>query len=286
MISAYLGVLDREFSGERAQRHVVEIGRHYRSPGSDGYQATIEYVKEVLGSLSVDYRVREFPLDGKTTILEESVPLAWEPVGGSLEFVSPDSGTLVRWDECPSCIPWWCPPTPRGGVELEVVDVGTGATDEDYKGRDVRGKAVLVTDIGENFAWRDIVVRAQHHGAAGIITNYLLYQYLPWRTREALPEAVQQLRLPVKDSKEEYRTANATNWIVPGLANSLAISKSIFLDSFVLKKLEVVNNDSLTLANDLFGYVFTTKETTVHGLSWELGEVVAGLRKLTINSIP
>lgn len=37
------------------------------------------------------------------------------------------------------------------------------------------------------------------HGAVAVVSNYLLYQYEPWRTRNGLPEAVQQLRLPSRD---------------------------------------------------------------------------------------
>src|SRR5437879_4162881 len=36
---------------------------------------------------------------------------------------------------------------------------------------------------------------AKEHGAAGIITDFLHSQTPPWRTRQALPEAVQLLRL-------------------------------------------------------------------------------------------
>ena len=101
----------------------------------------------------------------------------------------------MEWDDCPSCLPWWCPATPPEGVELELVDVGTGERDEDFERRDVAGKAVLVHDAGENFAWFDIAARAARFGAKGIVSNYLLYQYEPWRTRESVPDAVQQLRL-------------------------------------------------------------------------------------------
>ncbi len=38
-------------------------------------------------------------------------------------------------------------------------------------------------------------------GAKGILTDYLLYQTAPFRTRESLPDAVQLLRLPNKVGK-------------------------------------------------------------------------------------
>ena len=178
------------------QEHIRQIGRFYRSPGSAGYHAAIDYVIDRLQQNDIQFTVHEYPLDGVSKVRGERTPLAWEPQGGVLEMVSPTSQTLVRWEECASCLPWWCPATPPGGIDLELVDVGTGTDDEAYLGREVQGKAVLVHDAKENFAWSDIVARAKRHNVAGLITNYLLYQYAPWRTRATLPEAVQQLRLP------------------------------------------------------------------------------------------
>ena len=196
MISEAREILSRELSGEMIQEHIRQIGRFYRSPGSAGYHAAIDYVIDRLQQNDIQFTVHEYPLDGVSKVRGERTPLAWEPQGGVLEMVSPTSQTLVRWEECASCLPWWCPATPPGGIDLELVDVGTGTDDEAYLGREVQGKAVLVHDAKENFAWSDIVARAKRHNVAGLITNYLLYQYAPWRTRATLPEAVQQLRLP------------------------------------------------------------------------------------------
>jgi aminopeptidase YwaD len=190
-----LDLLERELSGDRARAHVAEITRHYRSPGSAGYHRVIDYVTSALSDLGVGHTVRTFALDGHNKVGGERTPPGWEPTGAKLELM-PAGEVLVRWDECASCLPWWNRPTPAGGVELEVVDVSTGESDHDYAGKDVTGKAVLIHDVGENFAWSDLVARASRHGAAGIVSNYLIYQYEPWRTREALPEAVQQMRLP------------------------------------------------------------------------------------------
>jgi hypothetical protein len=196
MIGATFDALEHELSGERAREHVAQIGRFYRSPGSSGYHAALDYVIDALAAAGVEHRVFEFPLDGRTEVGGAPTPLAWEPSGGSLELLGAEPVVLGRWgDECGSCIPWWCPPTPASGAELELVDVGTGELDEDYSGRDVAGKAVLVHDSGESSGWLDVVDRAERHGAVGIVTNYLLFPYPPWRTRDGLPEAVQQLRL-------------------------------------------------------------------------------------------
>jgi hypothetical protein len=191
---SYSEVIAEALDGRRAQEHVRALGHFYRSPGSSGYTAAVDYVAERLTEAGVEFDRFEAPLDG-TEVLGERTPYAWDPAGGSLAVSAPLEETLVSWDDCASCVPWWCPATPPDGVELELVDVGTGERDEDYAGRDVSGKAVLVHDARENFAWFDIAERAARFGAAGLISNYLLYQYEPWRTRESLPEAVQQLRL-------------------------------------------------------------------------------------------
>jgi hypothetical protein len=192
---AYSELLADRLDGRRAQAHVEALAPYYRSPGSSGYDASIDHIARSLEELGVAFDIRSLPLDGRSEVLGEVTPRAWEPRGGSLELVLPRAELLVAWDDCPSCLPWWCPATPPEGVELELVDVGTGERDEDFERQDVAGKAVLVHDAGENFAWFDIAARAARFGAKGIVSNYLLYQYEPWRTRESVPDAVQQLRL-------------------------------------------------------------------------------------------
>ena len=62
--------------------------------------------------------------------------------------------------------------------------------------QDVRGKAVLIRGTTRPTGFGDAATLAMERGAAGIITDYLLYQTPPFRTRESLPEPVQLLRMP------------------------------------------------------------------------------------------
>ena len=71
-----------------------------------------------------------------------------------------------------------------------------GERAEDYQGKDVRGKAVLIRGTDRPSGFGHAATLAMEHGAAGIITDYLLYQTHPFRTRESLPEPVQLLRMP------------------------------------------------------------------------------------------
>ena len=81
------------------------------------------------------------------------------------------------------------PATPPGGVELDVVWVGTG-TAADFAGRDVKGKAVLIHSIpapgsmGHSAAYERAMARASEKGAAaigvvyGISDNFAIWQGL------------------------------------------------------------------------------------------------------------
>jgi hypothetical protein len=81
------------------------------------------------------------------------------------------------------------PATPPGGLELDVVWVGTG-TAADFAGRDVKGKAVLIHSIpapgsmGHSAAYERAMARAFEKGAAaigvvyGISDNFAIWQSL------------------------------------------------------------------------------------------------------------
>ncbi|MDU5971154.1 MAG: S8 family serine peptidase, partial [Finegoldia magna] len=51
----------------------------------------------------------------------------------------------------------------------QYVHVGYGNTDEDYKGKDVNGKIVLVQRGGGNVSFNEKAIRAKNHGAIGVI---------------------------------------------------------------------------------------------------------------------
>ena len=193
--------LDRIFrtylSGVRAQHHTAAITQWYRSPGSSGYHAATQYVAGAIREAGADEVIEErYPLDGETKFLGRTMPPAWEPLEATLEIVEPVRQHLLSYEEVPSTLPWWCGSTPPEGVVVQVVDVGRGLAAEDYAGKSVAGNAVLIRDSESRPAWGHAAELARQHSAAGIITDFLHSQTRPWRVRDALPEAVQLLRLP------------------------------------------------------------------------------------------
>ena len=190
-------MLEQELSGERALESAEHMTRFYRSPGATGYHRATDFVADLLRDNGLDrVWVERYPLDGETQFMNVTMPLAWEPVDAELRVGSPTGRLLVSYEDAPSCLPWWTPSTPEGGATLELVDVGTGERAEDYQKQDVRGKAVLVRGTTRPTGFAHAATLAMEHGVAGIITDYLLYQTAPFRTRESLPDPVQLLRMP------------------------------------------------------------------------------------------
>ena len=191
-------LLFAELSGERAQRITAEITRYHRPPGSSGYHAATDYVADQLRESGLrDVTSVRYPLDAETPVGHHPLPLAWEPEGAVVKVVSPVADeVVVDMATTSSCLAWWSKPTPEGGLTAELVDVGTGERDEDYVGRDVAGKIVLIGHTERPGGWVHAAKLAMKHGVAGIVSDYLFYTFEPHRTRVNLPDAVQLLRLP------------------------------------------------------------------------------------------
>ena len=123
-------------------------------------------------------------------------PSHGEPVGAELRDGSSAGPLLMSYDKAYSCLAWWSPSTAEGGETLAVVDVGTGESESHFEGKSLEGKIAFVHGTRRTNGWPQAATLAMKHGAVGILTDYLLYQDMPSRTRESLPEAVQLLRMP------------------------------------------------------------------------------------------
>jgi hypothetical protein len=190
-------------SGKVAQNTTAEITPFYRTPGSAGYHAATNLVAEKLRDAGFDDLERTtYPIDGETEILGETTPWSWEPHSAVVKVVSPVQQELVNFEDAQTCLCVWSRPTPEGGLTAQVVDVGTGETEADWQGKEIEGNVVFIQGTDRRDAWKFAAEEALRRGAAGVLTDYLLYPLPPYRTREALPEAVQFLRLP--NSSNQY----------------------------------------------------------------------------------
>lgn len=190
-------LLHRELSGDRAQATTTAITQFHRPPGAAGYHAATNLVAAQLRAHGLqDVEVTTYPLDGETIAGEGPLPLAWEPTSAVVRVVGPVQREVVNSETVSSCLAWWSKPTPEGGISAELVDLGTGERDEDYAGKDLTGKIVLIGHTERPAGWMYAARRALEAGAAGILSDYLFYTFAPDRTRQSHPDAVQLLRLP------------------------------------------------------------------------------------------
>lgn len=175
--------IDKTFSAEAARDFAVELTDLYRTPGTTGYQRAIDRVIEELSVNGLNVNV-------DAPVLED----AWEPHDASLRIVEPEPVELASFEEAPSSLVWGSTPT-DGPEEVELVDVGTGERPADFEDVDIKGKAAFIRGTDRRPGWWEAAKRAVENGAAGIVTDYMLYQTPDVRTPELVPNATQFLRL-------------------------------------------------------------------------------------------
>ncbi len=159
--------LGREVSGNIAFSHVAEISRHHRIQVSPGIREAVGYAAEALRSYGLEVDVRRYPSDGKALAWSSPMFKEWSCSGAELKLVSPatESRFLARYSESKMSIIQRSLPTPKGGVEAEVVVLNNGEEEKDYKGLDVSGRVVLTN--GDVARVRELAV--ERHGAVGIL---------------------------------------------------------------------------------------------------------------------
>lgn len=163
-----------EYSGEAAQENTRRIVEYHRIQGSPMMSAVAEQV--VLPRLKVaglEAKIEQFPSDGKTKYGTYISPMGWDMRSGELwvEQVKPEgvAGTkdfkpimLCRYSDVPMCVSTYS----KGGEwSGELVDVGSGTSDANYQGIDVRGKVALASGYAANVV-REAVLK---HGAIGVV---------------------------------------------------------------------------------------------------------------------
>ncbi len=146
--------IHRELSGENAHATATKLTAFHRPPGGAGYHAATSLVAERLRAAGLTDIIEEtYPLDGETLGGHEPFPLAWKPYDATVKIVGPVQEPVVDLTTTSSCLAWRSTPTPPGGMTAELIDVGTGESDEDYAGKDIQGKIVLIGHTPRPGGW-------------------------------------------------------------------------------------------------------------------------------------
>ncbi len=183
---SFAEAIAKTVDGHRCLDHIREIGHYDRSLGSQGYHAAAEYTVAALERMGLATRTVTWPMDDAPVPWNWSVPRAWEAQSAVFKLVSPQERTLVNLATTPTCLHPWSAATPPDGVTAEIVYVGSGLSDEDYAGKEVRGKIVFA-DRGAN--WQLYVQAIQKRGALGYISDDIL-EIPNVKTRRQYPDMV------------------------------------------------------------------------------------------------
>jgi hypothetical protein len=151
---AYAAVKER-VDARTAMAIETFMDQYWRIAGTPGFNASVDRIRDTLGSAGLAPRVEEFANRGR----------GWDHQVATIAFA--DTGEVLTSrdrDRIALCINSFS--TPPGGIEAPLVDVGAG-TPADFQGKDVRGAVVLGSaPVGQ--LWNQAV---KQRGAAGVITT-------------------------------------------------------------------------------------------------------------------
>src|SRR3954465_3356699 len=158
--SATLNAIAQQVSGAQAHNHVLEMCPYERNRPAEEYQGTYRE------SAYAEAKAREY---GFSDVHIERFPLGskqWDGELAELWVTEPGPPQLIsRYRDVATTL---ATGSPSGDVIAELIYAGRGDTADDYQGRDVKGKIVLVS--GPVGAAHNLAVR--QFGAEGVLSYF------------------------------------------------------------------------------------------------------------------
>lgn len=154
-----------EASGMAPFENLRLLTRLHRVPATEQFEQAVEFIRQraIEYGLS-EVHVEHFPIDGQIHYGLMRSHLAWKVERGRLWQIAPEHILLGDWATDPIRLADY---SHSADVEAELVDVGAGSDEADYRGRDVRGKLVLADGSLSQVQRLAIIA----HGAAGIVSD-------------------------------------------------------------------------------------------------------------------
>lgn len=173
MADTKLKAITAEASGSLIKDHIVALSLHHRVQASAGFHDAARYIADKAREYGLqEVAIESFPADGKTTYNSFRSYLGWEAQAGVLTEISPRREIIADYGKLRVALADY---SNAADVTTELIDVGVGTSDNDYAGKEVKGKIVLA---GGNVAKvHQLAVEAR--GAAGIL-SYQQNQVTGW----------------------------------------------------------------------------------------------------------
>jgi aminopeptidase YwaD len=154
-----------EASGAAAYENLRVLTRLHRVPATAEFDQAADYILERAKEYGLsDAHKEEFPIDGKIHYGLMRSHLAWHVDAGSLWQTAPEHTLLGDWKTEPIRLADY---SHSADVDCPLIDVGSGMSEADYAGKEVRGKIVLADGV------LSVVQRlaVMKYGAAGIVSD-------------------------------------------------------------------------------------------------------------------
>jgi hypothetical protein len=154
-----------EASGAAAYENLRVLTRLHRVPATAEFDRAAAYILERAKEYGLsEAHKEEFPIDGEIHYGLMRSHLAWHVDEGSLWQTAPEHTLLGDWKTEPIRLADY---SHSADVDCPLVDVGSGMSEADYSGKDVRGKIVLADGV------LSVVQRlaVMKYGAAGMVSD-------------------------------------------------------------------------------------------------------------------
>jgi aminopeptidase YwaD len=176
---ATVSAIAHEVSGTEARHTVQDLTLNHRIRGSKGFHTASAAVAERVRSYGLPVEVVSVPADGTHFYGTQRSRPGWDADFGELWEQTKDASggwidgvRVASWDNRPIVL---AEDSASGEISADLVDVGEGSAEADYKGKDVKGKIVLAG--AQPGAVNDLAV--ERFGAAGIV-SYAPNQPTAW----------------------------------------------------------------------------------------------------------
>lgn len=154
-----------ESSGAAPYENLRYLTTLHRVPATADFDRAAQFVLQRAREYGLaDVHSEEFPIDGTRTYGLMRSYLGWTVEAGQLWEVQPQHLLLADWSTDPIRLADY---SHSADLETDLIDVGDGSNENDYSGKDVRGKIVLADGVLARVQALAIVA----HGAAGILSD-------------------------------------------------------------------------------------------------------------------
>jgi aminopeptidase YwaD len=154
-----------EASGAAPYENLRYLTRLHRVPATAEFDQAAEFVLQRAREYGLaEVQSEQFPVDGKSQYGLMRSYLGWQVEAGQLWEVRPQHLLIGDWATDPIRLADY---SHSADVETALVDIGDGAHESDYTGKDVRGKIVLADGV----LARVQALAVAKYGAAGIVSD-------------------------------------------------------------------------------------------------------------------